>query len=275
MHATTLRLPDRETKPRRTGVTMVIDGGLPTHYFADVVGSFAGLIDVMKLGWGTALVTDDLKYKIDALRDHGVDFYFGGTLFEKFVAQDRFDDWRRFCARFDCRTVEVSNGTIPMPNEVKAEYVAELSRDFRVFSEVGYKDQDRAEEMGAQLWIDYIGQDLDAGAHMVITESRESGKSGICGANGKLRDGLLDAIQGAGLDLERVLFEAPTKDLQIELIRRFGTDVNLGNISTTDIIALETLRLGLRGDTLGDFDADLGLVAPTDFRLNRLAASHA
>jgi phosphosulfolactate synthase len=267
MHATTLRLPDRETKPRRTGVTMVIDSGLPTHYFADVVSSFAGLIDVMKLGWGTALVTDDLKYKIDALRDCGVDFYFGGTLFEKFVAQDRFEDWRRFCDRFGCHTVEVSNGTIPMPNEIKAEYVAELARDFRVFSEVGYKDQDRAEEMGSQLWIDYIGQDLAAGAHMVITEARESGKSGICAANGQLRDGLLDAIQGAGLDLDRVLFEAPTKDLQIELIRRFGTQVNLGNISTADIVALETLRLGLRGDTLSDFDAELGLAAPVDLRL--------
>jgi phosphosulfolactate synthase len=244
---------------------MVIDGGLPTHYFADIVGSFAELIDVMKLGWGTALVTADLKYKIDALADAGVDFYFGGTLFEKYVAQNRFDDWRRFCDRFECRTVEISNGTIPMPNEVKAEYVAQLSDEYTVFSEVGYKDQAKAEEMGSQLWIDYIRQDLDAGAHMVITESRESGKSGICSANGTLRDGLIDAIAGSGVDLEKVLFEAPTKDLQIELIRRFGSQVNLGNIASCDIIALETLRLGLRGDTLADFDAELGLDPTPDY----------
>jgi phosphosulfolactate synthase len=264
MHSTTLRLPDREVKPRATGVTMVIDGGLPTHYFADVVGSFAGLIDVMKLGWGTALVTEDLKYKIDALLDSGVDFYFGGTLFEKFVVQNRFDDWRRFCDRFGCRTVEISNGTIPMPNEVKAQYVARLSNDYTVFSEVGYKDQTKAAEMGSQLWVDYIEQDLAAGAHMVITESRESGKSGICSANGTLRDGLVDAIADSGIDLNRVLFEAPTKDLHIELIRRFGAQVNLGNIASSDIVALETLRLGLRGDTLSDFDAELGIQAPVD-----------
>jgi len=275
MHSTTLRLPEREVKPRRTGVTMVIDGGLPTHYFADVVGSFAGLIDVMKLGWGTALVTDDLKYKIDALRDAGVDFYFGGTLFEKFVAQNRFEDWRRFCDRFGCRTVEISNGTIAMPNEVKAEYVAHLSGEYRVFSEVGYKDQSRAEEMGSQLWVDYIRQDLDAGAHMVITESRESGKSGICSANGTLRDGLVDAIANSGLDLDKVLFEAPTKDLQIELIRRFGAQVNLGNIASSDIVALETLRLGLRGDTLADFDAELGLEPAPDLRWSAQQAHHA
>jgi phosphosulfolactate synthase len=251
---------------------MVIDGGLPTHYFADVVGSFAGLIDVMKLGWGTAIVTEDLKYKIDALTDSGVDFYFGGTLFEKYVAQNRFEDWRRFCDRFGCRTVEISNGTIPMPNEVKAEYVAALSDEYTVFSEVGYKDQTKAEQMGSQMWVDYINQDLEAGAHMVITESRESGKSGICSSDGTLRDGLIDAIADSGLDLTKVLFEAPTKDLQIELIRRFGTSVNLGNIASSDIIALETLRLGLRGDTLSDFDAALGVDTAPDLHW---AAQHA
>jgi phosphosulfolactate synthase len=233
---------------------MVIDGGLPTHYFVDVIGSFSGLIDVLKLGWGTSLVTDDLKYKIDALKDANVDFYFGGTLFEKFVSQGRYDDWRRFCDGFGCRHVEVSNGTIAMSNTEKAHYIREAATDFSVFSEVGYKESARSEQMRPQLWIEYIQQDLDAGADMVITEARESGKSGICRSNGELRTGLIEEIAESGLDLDRVLFEAPNKDLQIQLIRRFGSEVNLGNIATSDIVALETLRLGLRGDTLLDWD---------------------
>jgi phosphosulfolactate synthase len=233
---------------------MVIDGGLPTHYFVDVVGSFSGLIDVLKLGWGTSLVTDDLKYKVDALKDANVDFYFGGTLFEKFVSQDRYDEWRRLCDRFGCRHVEVSNGTIDMSNTEKAKYIQLAAKDFTVFSEVGYKESARSEQMRPQLWIEYIQQDLDAGAHMVITEARESGKSGICRSNGELRTGLIEEIAESGLPMDKVLWEAPNKDLQIQLIRRFGSEVNLGNISTSDIIALETLRLGLRGDTLLDWD---------------------
>ncbi len=233
---------------------MVIDGGLPTHYFADVISSFSGLIDVLKLGWGTALVTDDLKYKIDALKDANVDFYFGGTLFEKFVSQGRYDDWRSFCDRFGCRFVEVSNGTIDLSNSEKAQYIARTARDFKVFSEVGYKETARSEEMRTEDWIDYIREDLDAGAHMVITEARESGKSGICRSNGELRTGLIDEIGASGIDIDRVLFEAPNKDLQVQLIRKFGSEVNLGNIATNDVVALETLRLGLRGDTLLDWD---------------------
>lgn len=232
---------------------MVMDGGLPSRYFTDTLASFGGLIDVMKLGWGTSLVTDDLKYKVDALKDYGIDFYFGGTLFEKFLHQDRFDDWRRMVDNFGCHFVEVSNGTIPLSNECKAHFVDLLSHDYVVYSEVGFKDQDKSESMSSQLWIDYIRQDLAAGASMVITESRESGKSGICARNGELKADLIDEIADAVIDMTKVLFEAPSKEVQVQLIRRFGAQVNLGNISTHDIVALETLRLGLRGDTLLDF----------------------
>jgi phosphosulfolactate synthase len=255
MHATALHLPERQSKPRHRGLTMMIDSGLPTRQFSDVLSSFSGLIDVVKFGWGTSLVTDDLKYKIDAVDEHGVDFYFGGTLFELFALQDRLDDWRRYCDRFHCRSVEISNGTIALSNERKAEYVAEFARDYRVFSEVGLKDPVRSENMRPALWLDYIRQDLSAGAYQVITESRESGKSGICRPNGELRVGLIEEIAESGIDLGRVLFEAPNKDLQIHLIRRFGSDVNLGNINPSDVVGLETLRLGLRGDTLLDFAA--------------------
>jgi phosphosulfolactate synthase len=233
---------------------MVIDTGLPTHYFSDIVASFSGLIDVVKLGWGTALVTDDLKYKIDALKDARVDYYFGGTLFEKFVSQDRFDDWRRFVDRFDCRYVEISNGTIELTNSEKAAFIRRTTPHYQVFSEVGYKESARSECMRPEQWIDYLNEDLDAGAMKVITEARESGKSGICKPNGELRLDLIERIAESGLDMDRLLFEAPNKDLQIALIRRFGTQVNLGNIAAGDVVALETLRLGLRGDTLLDWD---------------------
>jgi phosphosulfolactate synthase len=254
MNPNSLELPERQAKPRSAGVTMIMDGGLPTSYFVDVVESFGDMIDVMKLGWGTSLVTKDLRYKVDALDAAGVDFYLGGTLFEKFLWQNRFDDWRRLLDSLGCRFVEVSNGSIPLSNEVKCEYVSALRDDFTVFSEVGYKDQAKSESMTTDHWLDYIRADLDAGAHMVITESRESGKSGICRANGELRSDLIDEITRSGIDLARVLFEAPTKDLQVQMIRQVGPQVNLGNISTSDIVALETLRLGLRGDTLLDFD---------------------
>jgi phosphosulfolactate synthase len=254
MYATTLTLPEHDSKPRAAGITMVIDTGLPTQYFADIVMSFSGLIDVMKLGWGTALVTADLKYKIDALVDSGVDYYFGGTLFEKFVSQGRFDDWRRLIDRFGCRHVEISNGTIPMSNLEKASYIRRVTSDYTVFSEVGYKESARSETMDPSMWIEYINEDLAAGATKVITEARESGKSGICRSTGELRDDLIEHIAESGIEPARLLFEAPNKDLQVALIRRFGSQVNLGNIAPTDIIALETLRLGLRGDTLLDWD---------------------
>lgn len=250
MFVDALHVPDREMKPRTHGVTMVIDNGMPTRQFEDVVASYGDYIDLIKLGWCTALVTPDLKYKFDAAADAGVDLCYGGTLFEKYLQQDRFDDWRRLCDRTGMRHVEVSNGTIDLPNERKAEYVAELCRDFLVFSEVGYKDGTKSESMAAQTWIDYLHEDLDAGAHMVITEARESGMSGICTSDGELKNDLIDQIAASDVDIERVMFEAPNKALQVELVQRFGSDVNLGNVAGTDVIGLETLRLGLRSDTL-------------------------
>jgi phosphosulfolactate synthase len=255
MHSTALTLPERETKPRVRGLTMMIDNGLPTAHFLDVLSSFADLIDVVKFGWGTSLVTNDLKYKIDSSAYHDVDYYFGGTLFEKFVAQGRFDDWRRFCDRYSCRSVEVSNGTIPMTNEVKAGYVAQLAGQYRVFSEVGYKDSQRSEQMPPQQWVEFIAEDIAAGAYRVITEAREGGRSGICHPNGELRSELIETIAASGISPDELIFEAPTRELQITLIKRFGPDVSLGNISPADLIGLETLRLGLRNDTFDTFDS--------------------
>jgi phosphosulfolactate synthase len=250
-----LDLPARPGKPRTSGLTMVIDNGLPTGWFTDAVVSSAPLIDIVKFGWGTCLVTDDLAGKIAVLADHDIRFCFGGTLFEKFVIQDRFDAFLKFCHHWGCDLVEVSNGTIPLSNAEKAEYIRRCADEFTVSSEVGFKDQARAELMSPAQWVDCIAEDLAAGADLVVTEARESGKSGICRPDGQLRAGLVETILAAGADADRLLFEAPTKELQTQFITLLGPNVNLGNVPLGDVIALETLRLGLRGDTLLHFEA--------------------
>jgi phosphosulfolactate synthase len=233
---------------------MAIDNGLPGGYFADAVASAAAYIDVVKFGWGTALVTDHLDAKIEAAHANGVRFCFGGTLFEKFVIQDRLDDYLDLCRRCGADLIEVSNGTIPMSNTAKAAYIRKCSEEFVVFSEVGFKDAERSERLAPSQWVDSIGEDLEAGATMVITEARESGRSGICRPDGQLRFGLIDYILSSGIEADQLLFEAPTKDLQAHFVTRLGPDVNLGNIAPADVIGLETLRLGLRGDTLMHFE---------------------
>ena len=247
-----LTLPGRTRKPRSAGLTMVIDGGLTTGAFEDMLESHGDLIDLLKLGWGTALVTRHLDRKLAALREAGVDWYFGGTLFEIFVQQGRFDDYRRFCHEHGAKWVEVSNGTIDLDNSRKAEYLARLNEDFSVVSEVGFKDQDRSEHLPPVRWIRYIREDLEAGARHVITEARESGKSGIARPNGELRFGLIEEILESGVDVDKLIFEAPNKELQTYFVKRVGSNVNLGNIAPADVIGLETLRLGLRSDTVGE-----------------------
>jgi len=250
-----LDLPARSGKPRTTGLTMVIDNGLPTGWFADAVASSAAYIDIVKFGWGTCMVTEDLARKIGVLAEHDIRFCFGGTLFEKFVIQDRFDAFLKFCHHWACDLVEVSNGTIPLSNSEKAGYIRRCADEFVVSSEVGFKDQARADLMSSDQWVDCIAEDLAAGASLVVTEARESGKSGMCRPDGKLRAGLVETILAGGADADRLLFETPTKDLQAQFVTLVGPNVNVGNVSLGDVIALETLRLGLRGDTLLHFEA--------------------
>jgi phosphosulfolactate synthase len=254
MFATALHLPGRAEKPRHTGLTMVIDGGLPRRYFTDLVSSAADYIDFVKFGWGTAVVTGGMQAKIDVLRANQIGFYFGGTLFEKYVLQGRFDDFRRFCQEHSCRHVEVSNGTIPLSNSEKASYVRKLADDFTVVSEVGFKDPVRSEQLPPSMWIEYIREDLEAGAALVTLEARESGRSGICRPDGALRFGLVEDVLASGIGRESLLFEAPTSSLQAHFITRLGPDVNLGNVPAQGVISLETLRLGLRADTLTVFE---------------------
>ncbi|MFJ4654739.1 phosphosulfolactate synthase [Nocardia sp. NPDC088792] len=253
MFTHTLNLPGRDAKPRTRGLTMVIDPGLPSRQFDDIVSSYGDLIDFVKFGWGTCLATPDILRKTRAAREHGIEFYFGGTLFEKFVLNNRVDEWYKLCSDAGATVVEISNGAIPLSNTEKAGYIRRFADEFTVLSEVGFKDPVRSETLSPARWIEYIQQDLEAGAHLVIAEARESGRSGICRPNGELRYGLIEEIAESPIDPNRLMFEAPTKDLQIYLLRRLGPQVNLGNIHTGDVIGLETLRLGLRADTLTDF----------------------
>ncbi|MGH9017461.1 MAG: phosphosulfolactate synthase [Acidimicrobiales bacterium] len=259
MIPTTLDLPCRTSKPRSTGVTMMVDGGLPTGYFSDVVTSGSRYLDFTKFGWGTALVTDAIDTKIALLRRMDVSFYFGGTLFEKYVHQDRFDDFRQLCQGHGCRYVEVSNGTVALTNGEKAGYIRKLADEFSVISEVGFKDGERSENLPPSRWIEYIEEDLDAGAQLVTLEARESGRSGICRPDGQLRFGLIEELLSSGIDPSRLLFEAPSTALQNFFVKRVGSNVNLGNVAATDIIGLETIRLGLRADTFACFD---GVTSP-------------
>jgi len=241
-------------KPRTVGLTMVIDTGVPLSHFSDVVESHADHIDFVKFGWGTSVVTTNFHKKLDVVKAANVDFYLGGTLFEKYVLQERFDEFRSLCQAYGCTYVEVSNGTIDITNDDKADYVKQLSDDFRVISEVGSKNQVKSDTMAPNKWINHIQADIDAGAVLVTLETRESGRGGICRSNGELRYGLIEEILSSKIDHERLLFEAPSTDLQSYFVRRLGPDVNLGNISVTEIIPLETIRLGLRSETLLDFE---------------------
>jgi phosphosulfolactate synthase len=234
---------------------MVIDNGMPHAMFADAVGSAAPYVDIVKFGWGTALVTENLERKIEVLHDNGVKFSFGGTLFEKFVLQGRFESFLQVCRYFGSDLVEISNGTIPMTALEKATYIRRCAEEFPVVSEVGFKDVQRSERLSPQQWIDAIRLDLDAGAQLVITEARESGKSGMCCSDGSVRDGLIEAILASGVDADDLLFEAPTKALQTHFVTLLGPNVNLGNVAPGEVLGLETLRLGLRSDTLVQFEA--------------------
>jgi phosphosulfolactate synthase len=256
MNTSPLSLPCRSEKPRREGLTVVIDNGIPFSAFEDAIASAAFGIDLVKFGWGTALVTPRLEDKMDCLDRYGIGYLFGGTLFEKFVAQDLAEDYFKLCRLHRCRYVEVSDGTIHLSSASKAKLIARAAEEFVVLSEVGYKDAERSAALTGEQWVSFVEQDLAAGASFIVTEARESGRSGICDANGVPRFDVVEEIIGSVPDCRRLVFEAPTKELQTFFVTRVGSDVNLANVAPNDVIALETLRLGLRSDTLVHFELE-------------------
>ncbi len=249
-----LKLPERTSKPRQNGLTVVIDTGLPTSLFRDFVASHADLIDFVKFGWGTALVTSQIRQKIDAVAAHDVGFFFGGTMLEKFILQNKADDFFLFAKDHGAKFVEISDGSIELSVEDKLAIIERAADEFTVLSEVGFKDQERSGNFYPAQWVAAIKREMAAGASYVILEARESGQSGICRPSGEVRIGLIEEIVGVDSDIDQntLIFETPNKTLQTYFIRRFGANVNLANIAMEDVIALETLRQGLRFDTMLD-----------------------
>lgn len=241
-----LRLPERAVKPRLAGITHALDNGTPTAVLEGLVAATCDLVDVVKIGWGIGYLDRSLKQRVATYQRAGVLVCLGGTLLEIAEAQGELAALLRWAAGEGIDAVEVSNGLGWMPPARQRTLVAELSADFVVLAEVGVKDA--ATPVAAEEWAEEMNADLAAGATWVVAEGRESGTVGLYEPDGTVRTALVEELVVA-VPVERVIFEAPTKAQQVWFVRRFGADVNLGNIPVDDVLALETLRVGLRADT--------------------------
>jgi len=242
-----LELPPRSPKPRQNGLTHVMDKGLNLREIEGLFDTAGEYVDIVKLGWGTSYVTRNLEKKIALYRSFETPVVCGGTLFEAVYGRDKLDEFKRWLVAQRFSHVEISDGTLDIPRERKLELIADFARDFTVLSEVGSKDADV--NYAPYLWVEWIKEELEAGAWKVITEGREGGTAGIYRPSGEMRTGLVDEIAHE-VDVSEVVFEAPTKASQAWFVKHFGPGVNLGNIPPEEVIPLETLRLGLRGDTM-------------------------
>ena len=244
-----LNLPHRPKKPRNSGLTMVIDTGLPAGMVRDYLKSVSEIVDYVKLGWGTSIVTQNLDEKLNVYREFDIPVSFGGTLFEVALIQNKLDDFIAFLKDKGIRYVEISDGTIEMSLNDKLKYIEKFAKDFKVLSEVGSKDTKAV--VAPKKWVKETKAALSAGAWKVIAEGRESGKAGLYRESSEIRTGLIEELLDE-VDINDLIFEAPQKAHQVWFIKQFGSNVNFGNIAFKDVISLETLRLGLRGDTLKD-----------------------
>jgi phosphosulfolactate synthase len=242
-----LDLPQRPGKPRDEGLTHVIDKGMNIRDIEGMFDTAGQFVDIVKLGWGTSYVTNNLEKKIALYRSFETPVVCGGTLFEAVYARGRLDEFKSWLVEQRFSHVEISDGTLDIPRERKLELIEEFGQEFVVLSEVGSKDSEV--NIAPYLWVQWIKEELDAGAWKVITEGRESGTAGIYRPTGEMRTGLIDEIVH-DVAVGDLIFEAPTKASQAWFVKQFGPNVNLGNIPPEEVIPLETLRLGLRGDTL-------------------------
>ena len=258
MNYTLKNLPERTSKPRQIGFTMAMDKGLSVRETEDFVSIAAEHVDIVKLGWATSYVTPNLKEKLKVYKEAGIPCYFGGTLFEAFIIRDQFDDYRKVLDKYDLPFAEVSDGSIDLDHDKKCDYITKLSEQVTVLSEVGSKDADKI--IPPYKWIELMQKELDAGAWKVIGEAREGGNVGLFRSSGEVRSGLVQEIL-TKIPFEKIIWEAPQKAQQVWFIKLLGANVNLGNISPNEVIPLETIRLGLRGDTFLHF---LGLERKKD-----------
>ena len=243
-------LPERPGKPRETGLTMMMDKGLSVREAECFIESAGEFTDLIKLAFGTGVFAKNIETKVQLYRQASIRVHFGGTLFEAFIVRNLFDEFRRFLDKFGMDTVEVSDGSMTIPHDEKLEYIRILSKQATVLSEVGSKMQ--GVTITPESWINQMKSELDAGAWKVIAEARESGTIGIYKSDGSVDKELINSLNKK-IGGDNILWEAPNKNQQVWFIMQFGANVNLGNVATGELIALESLRLGLRGDTFFEF----------------------
>jgi phosphosulfolactate synthase len=248
-----LGVPARPGKPRENGLTHVMDKGLNIRDIEGMFDTAGDFVDIVKLGWGTSYVTNNLEKKIALYRSFDTPVVCGGTLFEAVYAKGKLDEFKAWLTEHRFAHVEISDGTIDIPRDEKLELIRDFARDFTVLSEVGSKDSDVV--YAPYQWVEWIKEELEAGSWKVITEAREGGTAGIFRKDGDMRTGLIDEIVH-GVPIDDLIFEAPTKSSQAWFVKQLGPTVNLGNIPPDEVIPLETLRLGLRGDTLKEILLD-------------------
>lgn len=250
MNYTLTQLPNRTSKPRNSGLTMVMDKGLSLREVEDFLSTSADYTDIVKLGWATSFVTPNLKEKLAIYKEANIPVYFGGTLFEAFVVRNQFDEYRKLLDKYGMEYAEVSDGSIEMAQDDKCEYIRTLATQVTVLSEVGSKDE--AKIIPPYKWIQLMKAELQAGSWKVIGEAREGGTVGLFRSSGEVRQGLVEEIL-TQVPFESILWEAPQKEQQVWFVKLLGANVNLGNIAPHEVIPLETIRLGLRGDTFTHF----------------------
>ncbi|MBA2498431.1 MAG: phosphosulfolactate synthase [Chitinophagaceae bacterium] len=244
------QIPDRGKKPRESGLTMVMDKGISVNEAINFLSVAHPHVDIIKLGFGTSFVTPILKEKLEIYRSYDIPIYFGGTLFEAFLIRNQFDDYVSVCKEFGISYLEVSDGSIEIPHAEKCGYIEKLAKEFTVLSEVGSKDA--AHIIPPYKWIEQMRAELEAGSTYVIAEAREAGNVGIYRGSGEVREGLVQEIL-TQIASEKIIWEAPQKEQQLYFIELLGCNANLGNIAPSEVIPLEAMRIGLRGDTFNLF----------------------
>jgi phosphosulfolactate synthase len=240
------QIPERIAKPRKSGITMVMDKGLSTEEAKNFLSISHPHVDIVKLGFGTSFVTPNLRDKLDVYASYDLPVYFGGTLFEAFLIRNQFDDYLSVCKEYGITYMEVSDGSIDIPHAEKCGYIEKLTKYGTVLSEVGSKDAEHI--IPPYKWIELMRAELNAGSTYVIAEAREAGNVGIYRGSGEVREGLVQEIL-TQIPAEKILWEAPQKSQQLYFIELIGCNVNLGNIAPSEVIPLESMRVGLRGDT--------------------------
>ena len=246
------QIPERTTRPRTYGLTMINDKGLSVMEARNLVSGAGPHVDLVKLAFGTPVLSGGLQEKIRIFQDAGIPVYFGGLLFEAYVVRNQFDDYLGLLKEYNISYIEVSDGSIDIPHVEKCRYIEQLSRYGTVLSEVGSKDKDREHVTPPYQWIKLMQAELGAGAEYIVAEARETGTVGLYRNSGEVREGLVQEIL-TKVPAEKILWEAPQKDQQLYFLTLIGANANLGNISPTEVIALEAMRVGLRGDTFDLF----------------------